>query len=343
MTIDAYRTVLTVCVIGRNQLSTLRACAQSLAALRYWPAPVETIYVDSASTDGSAEQARELFDVVIALAPSPHLNAAAGRWAGARAARGDWMLFLDGDMELCAEFTDVLKEYVGGHGRGDGVAGVTINVFPDGASRPISFPGNAAERPCRMFGGAVLISRAVLAKAGGWNPRLYSNEEMELYGRLRAGGATIYWTSVPLAKHYTARISPWRMLAGSFWPFGSVLGKKFYGVGQVVVAGVRAGTLSTFVKARLGAFVFLASGVAALVAIVSGHWSAGGALGAVGLWAAVRDGGHKGPVIFASWVPQILFGMWRYPVSFEPEVSSVWRRPAAGGSGLPDMGSGAQR
>lgn len=320
-------TALTVCVIGRNQLETLRRCAVSLATLRHAVESVETIYVDSASSDGSEEHARTLFDVVIALAPSSHLNASAGRWAGTRAARGDWILFLDGDMELCSEFIEVIRRYLSGLGQGEGVSGPTINIYPDGESRPIRFPRNVDTEPCRMFGGAVLLSASALRSAGGWNPRLYSNEEMELYGRLRATGAAVYWTALPLAKHYTERISQWRMLRGAFWPHGSVLGKKFFGLGQVVAAGIRGGTLATFVRIRSGVFVFLACGLAAVVAIVLRQYLASVVLAGVATWSAIRDGGAKGPVIFASWVPQIAFGVWRYPAYFEPEVSSIWRRP----------------
>lgn len=337
------RTALSVCVIGRNQLRTLRRCSESLKVLHQAIATLETIYVDSASTDDSVAHARTCFDVVIALAPSPHLNASAGRWAGSHAARGDWILFLDGDMELCAEFVPVVEDYLAGRRPGDGVSGPTINVYPDGASQPIHFPGNADSRPCRMFGGAVLISSEALRKAGGWNPRLYSNEEMELYGRLLAVGRRLYWTAVPLARHHTARLSKWQMVRGSFWPYGSILGKKFFGAGQVIVAGIRGRTLTSFLRARAGLFVFLGCGLAAVGAAAMRSPTVAGLLGVLAIGSAVRDGGIKGPVVFASWVPQILFGIWRYPAAFEPQLSSIWRRPGAGGADSRDARTGVQR
>jgi glycosyltransferase involved in cell wall biosynthesis len=46
---------LPVVVIGRNEGDRLEQCLRSVAAMRPVSGPVEVIYVDSASTDGSAQ------------------------------------------------------------------------------------------------------------------------------------------------------------------------------------------------------------------------------------------------------------------------------------------------
>ena len=52
--------VLSVVVIGRNEGERLARCLESVRAMADPGGPVELIYVDSASTDGSPERAAAL-------------------------------------------------------------------------------------------------------------------------------------------------------------------------------------------------------------------------------------------------------------------------------------------
>ncbi|MFI6287516.1 glycosyltransferase family 2 protein [Streptomyces sp. NPDC051018] len=94
--------MLSVVIPTRNKAAPLRATLTALAAQRC-PGPYEVLVVDDGSTDGT----RELLDRLRSEAgtgPKPRVVAgpasgrAAARNAGARAARGDRLLFLDDDI-----------------------------------------------------------------------------------------------------------------------------------------------------------------------------------------------------------------------------------------------------
>src|SRR5690242_7292554 len=94
---------LSVVVIGRNEGLRLERCLRSVAGMHPVRGAIELIYVDSASTDGSAERAARLGAKVIRVAPL-HPCASVGRNAGWKAATAEIILFLDGDTVLASEF-----------------------------------------------------------------------------------------------------------------------------------------------------------------------------------------------------------------------------------------------
>ena len=93
---------VSVVVIGRNEGSRLVECLQSIATVSRCCA-LEVIYVDSNSTDGSPQRAAALGAQVLQVNPE-RPSAATGRNAGWRAARGEFVLFLDGDTKLHPDF-----------------------------------------------------------------------------------------------------------------------------------------------------------------------------------------------------------------------------------------------
>src|SRR5450432_781498 len=97
------RSGVSVVVIGRNEGDRLTRCLDSVASIRGLDGPLETIYADSASTDGSPERAAAAGATVVRV-ESDHPTAALGRNAGWRAATGEFVLFLDGDTVLDPEF-----------------------------------------------------------------------------------------------------------------------------------------------------------------------------------------------------------------------------------------------
>src|SRR5882762_5790807 len=103
--------MLSICVIGRNEEENLPRLIQSLLPLRErLNFPVETIFVDSDSTDRTVPIAKSFFDVVLILERSENLCASAGRNVGTAQATGEWILYLDGDMTLCGEFIPVMEQ-----------------------------------------------------------------------------------------------------------------------------------------------------------------------------------------------------------------------------------------
>jgi glycosyltransferase involved in cell wall biosynthesis len=91
---------LAIVIIGRNEGDRLASCLQSVAAIS---AEAELIYVDSASTDGSAQLAANFGAEAIVLHGGTQ-TAARARNAGWQRARAPLILFLDGDTILNQHF-----------------------------------------------------------------------------------------------------------------------------------------------------------------------------------------------------------------------------------------------
>lgn len=325
---------LTVCAIGRNEGAGIARCGASLSRLQEIGVSFETIYVDSASHDTSAEQAARHFDYVAVLEDSPHLSASAGRHVGTLLARGRWIIYLDGDMELAAEILPHVSALVtSGHGK-QGLAGLTLNRYPDGSESVMRIRGNRNGEPARGFGGAVILPRSSALAAGNWNPCLYANEEMELYGRIRKQNARVIWHDAPLALHHTPRIPKMAHLYGLFIPGNRILGKKFYGAGQVVVSGLRNGTLKDFLRVRPEPFTYLALlALSMAVAATGAYWLAAGALGIACAY-ALKRGGLLAPISYLAWFPQIICGLSKYPSDYEPSIAKRWSRKTGWTAGV---------
>lgn len=311
---------LSVCVIGRNEGRHLAQAAASLALLSEAGLAFETIYVDSASDDGSAAIADALFDCVIVLAAHASLNAGAARHIATCAARGHWVLYLDGDMELLADMVGPIAALVGSGDHQQGLCGYTVNHFDDGGVDRIEYRGNRHGQPCRGFGGAVLLPRQAVLDAGNWPLALFSYEESHLQACLDRR-VRILWYACDFVKHKTPRIGNWRKLSGLMWPASSYLGKKFYGPGQVTRLALAQGRFLRFLTIRPGGYAVLGGLGASFAAL---PWSPAAALGvAIVILGPVLAHGLRPFVAALSWVPQIGFGWSRLDRQFAPSVKAM--------------------
>ena len=233
----------------------------SLENLRIYPdINTEFIYVDSASTDNSVQIAREFFDQVFVLEQSSYLCAASGRFVGTVNAKKEWVLYLDGDMELCPEFIDHLKGILNSDMTCRGYVGQYEHVYPngsinsDGYGRRNNYVING-EIIVKHFGGAVLLPRNLVLQAGNYHPCVFSNEEIDLHTRIRANGGKIVFVSAKMIRHHTDHFSKITTLLGFYWPT-AFLGKKFYGFGQLMASRFHSGDLASLVKYYPYPFIF---------------------------------------------------------------------------------------
>lgn len=323
---------ISVCVIGRNEAHNLPACAAALAALASAGLAMEAIFIDSASSDASVAVAKANFGVVVELAASAELNAGAARAVGTLKARGTWVLYLDGDMQLAPDFIPHLLELVRGERDADGLAGRTLNVYPDGSSDAIVFAGNKAGQPCRAFGGAVLLRRETVLDVGNWAPNLYANEEAELYSRLLARAARVLWTESLMVRHVTAKFSAPNKLMGSLVPWGSHLGKKFYGAGQVTKLAWSGGHLWRFIQLKPLPYLMTVATTLALPVAAFRPTVALGLIAVPFLLISLKRG-PKFAINCVCWTSQVFFGFARLNAAYWPEVQHVHEAPASGQAG----------
>ena len=193
--------VVSVVVIGRNEGERLVRCLESIAAMETEGFAVETLYVDSASTDGSPQRAAALRARVIEVRPQ-RPSAALGRNAGWRATSADFVFFLDGDTQLHPLFVcralDAMRDpavaVVWGHRR---EAHPEQSIYVRALDLDWIYPAG----PSEFCGGDALMRRAVLEKVGGFDASLIAGEEPELCRRIRAQGHAILHIDAPMTLH----------------------------------------------------------------------------------------------------------------------------------------------
>jgi glycosyltransferase involved in cell wall biosynthesis len=192
---------VSVVVIGRNEGERLLRCIESVQSADWADLRWELIYVDSHSVDGSPQRAQALGVRVLDLGMA-RPSAAAGRNIGWRAARGKLVLFLDGDTllepgfvrEALPSLADATVAAVWGHRR---ESQPEQSIY----TRVLDLDWVFAPGRVDYFGGDVLVRRAALEQAGGFDDQLVAGEEPELCRRLRARGWTIEHIDAPMTRH----------------------------------------------------------------------------------------------------------------------------------------------
>ncbi len=252
--------MLSIVVIGRNEAANLERLAKSIAALREsCDFPVESIFIDSASTDDSLEIARKNFDTVELLIDSEHLCASAGRYVGTCEAKYPWILYLDGDMEICSEFFSVVQRLGEIEPEYSGVIGLYVHRFDNGRSAIQTFRRPVGDGAHAMhFGGAVLLRREAVLLAGNWDPALYGKEEIELYARLGDGRQVVKFINVPMIYHYSEHYTRIELAKRLLLPVGG-LGKVFWGYGQCVRAAIVKGKFVALARLDYELYAFWCS------------------------------------------------------------------------------------
>ena len=160
-------------------LAEIRAAAAAFTA-RGWE--FQLIVCDNNSTDRTADIARAAGAKVVF---EPVNQIARARNAGAAAATGDWLIFVDADSHPGAE---LFAEVAGQIRSGQCLAGgVTIRLdekhFVAGCATQL---WNLASRLGRWLAGSfIFIEASAFRKLGGFSQELFAAEELELSRRLK--------------------------------------------------------------------------------------------------------------------------------------------------------------
>lgn len=201
--------VLSIVVIGRNEGQLLARCLESIARIKTVSVK-EVIYVDSASTDCSAELASRYGALSVTIHPQ-RPTAAVARNTGWRRAASDLILFLDGDTVLHPDFPKVAYDALSTDESIAAVWGHRREMHPERSlfNRVLDldwiYPAGITE----FCGGDVLMRRIALVETGGFDDGLIAGEEPELCRRIRSRGFKILHIDEPMTGHDLA-IRHWR-------------------------------------------------------------------------------------------------------------------------------------
>jgi GT2 family glycosyltransferase len=176
------------------------------------------VYVDSGSTDGSVEHAREQGVEVVELDPSIPFTAARARNAGLGrirelAANTELIMFVDGDCEVSSDWLPTAEAFLEGH-RDYAVAfGLRRERFPDASvyNYLCDVEWNTPIGDADACGGDAMMRIDALADVSGFDSSLIAGEEPELCIRLRAAGWKIRRLDQEMTLHDAnmTRFSQW--------------------------------------------------------------------------------------------------------------------------------------
>lgn len=157
-----------------------------LAAAEATGEPYEVIVVDDASTDGTAAIAAALGARVVPVACR---QIAAVRNAGARAARGRWLVFIDADTVAPAEtLRAALRELEAG-AAGGGARDVRFDgQLPWYARITVALVLGAFRATGMTFGCFMFASREAFDAIGGFDQTLFAAEEVAFSRAMRRRG-----------------------------------------------------------------------------------------------------------------------------------------------------------
>lgn len=194
-----------IVAIGRNEGDRLVRCLASI------PPAVPTIYVDSASTDGSPEKARAAGATVHALDMALPFTAARARAEGVavlfeRHPDVAFVMFVDGDCEIETGWLGVAADFLAEQADFAVVCGRRRERHPEAsfynalADYEWSTPAGETE----SCGGDAMMRASAYRAVGGFDARMIAGEEPELCSRLRAAKWRIMRLDAPMTIHDAA-------------------------------------------------------------------------------------------------------------------------------------------
>jgi glycosyltransferase involved in cell wall biosynthesis len=207
--------ILGIVAIGRNEGDRLRQC---LVAARAVAPEAPIVYVDSGSTDGSADLARSFDAQVVDLDLSIPFTAARARNEGlARllevAPQTEFVQFIDGDCALQPGWLDVASAFLQSNTKTAAACGRRRERFPNASiyNKLADMEWDTPVGTVKACGGDVLMRIAALQQVGGYNNDVIAGEEPELCVRLRAAGWTIHRLDHEMTLHDAAmtRFGQW--------------------------------------------------------------------------------------------------------------------------------------
>lgn len=200
-------------VPAHNEQAYLARTLQAIhGAARATGGPYEVVVVDDASTDATADVARQFGAVVVAV---NHRQIAATRNAGARAAKGERLFFVDADTVIGPPVVAAALRHLDRGAVGGGAPARFEWPAPLYAHLLIWWLGWLM-RFAGLCGGAFMFcSRDAFEAAGGFDERLFGAEDAAMSWALkRQGRFVVLWRRVVTSARRVRGVKGFRALAG---------------------------------------------------------------------------------------------------------------------------------
>ena len=264
--------MISAIVIGRNEGARLDACMESIRSAMGVLAH-EIIYVDSRSTDDSVARAKAHGARCYVLS-AEKTTAGLGRYVGTKEAKGEYLLFLDGDMQLQKGFCEKAMMAMAQRSY-DGCTGIRKDIYlknGEVAGENANYFGCTAERIVPEFGGALFIKKEALEKAGGWSPDTIACEEAELHARLKAHKLLIAELPVNMIVHTDAVREDRGVLGVAF-------SRRRLGEGQALRCAMAQGQTNAYISHENEKFLLYSiDWMCVILILLLGIWGFFGAL-----------------------------------------------------------------
>ncbi|MEI6437341.1 MAG: glycosyltransferase family A protein [Candidatus Omnitrophota bacterium] len=198
---------LSVVIVARNEEKNIKRCIESVLIHTASIKDVEVLLVDSASTDRTVEIALHFPINIISLRPEWSLSPAAGRFTGVNHVTGEYLLIIDGDMELLKGWVEEALNFLSMNLQVAAVVGKLNDIWliPSGKKivRGKISSGQSARRLAFIFGSSV-FRRDMLMQVGNFQPFLRAEEEAEVSYRLTKAGYELFYLPYEAVNHYGA-------------------------------------------------------------------------------------------------------------------------------------------
>ncbi len=208
-------------IIGRNEGWRLKKCLESaIRAIHVNNYDAEIIYVDSKSTDDSIQLAKS-YKEVKAILLTGDFNAAIARNIGVKESKGEDLVFLDGDMEINAEFLPLIfgKNQTLSY---DFVSGNFMNYYYDDEGNLLKkeyYQKIYTEVDAYQYttGGLFAIKRKHWEDVNGMKPLFKKGQDLDLGYRLARKGVFLLRKKECMANHHTIDYKNEKRLWSSFF------------------------------------------------------------------------------------------------------------------------------
>lgn len=202
-------------VIGRNEGERLIGCLRSIE-----PYGIGVVYVDSGSTDGSAEVANRLGAIVVRLDPKQPFTAARARNEGFTALMAGnpkirFVQFIDGDCELDCGWLNKALIFIRQRNDIAILCGRCRERYPTNSiyNQLCDLEWDTPIGEASACGGNSLVRVDAFREVGGFRAKLIAGEEPELCIRMREKGWKIWRVDAEMTRHDAAmtRFGQWWM------------------------------------------------------------------------------------------------------------------------------------